>query len=286
MKNKRKLPTICVAILIPLLLYVCLVPRFTWPIYSAILFQPGHSQDNIVEWMKLEQDFHVQRKEVMFHTEDGAKIEGWFFRLPNSKRVFLVSQGKGGSLYRRFGMARMLLRCGGSVFLYNYRGYGKSEGTPSLEGVCLDAVAAYDYLVQKERFSQNTIIAYGESFGSGVTGQLISKRPVAGVILQSGFSSLLRASRDVLPWLRLYPRFCFPEQMMDNTVVFSQAHPPLLIVHGKKDQLVFCKNASDLFAAAIEPKSILILPEGNHGAFGNGNEYFVAMREFLERHNI
>jgi fermentation-respiration switch protein FrsA (DUF1100 family) len=268
------------------LLYVCLAPQIAWPLYNSILFQPTHTLDSENDWEKIERDFNVKRAKITFPTEDGKMIEAWFIRLPNCKRVFLVSQGKGGSLYRRAGMARMLLHCGGSVLIYNYRGYGKSEGSPSLDGVCLDAVGAYDYLVKQQDYSGKSIIAYGESFGSGVTGQLVAKRQVGGVILQSGFSSLLRASKDVLPWLRLYPRNCFPKQMMDNIAVFSKQHPPLLIVHGQKDTLVLCKNAEDLFGAASAPKSILILQDGDHGSFGKGNEYFVAVETFLNSNKL
>lgn len=202
--------------------------------------------------------------------------------LPRAE-LFLLAKG---SLYNRSGMARTLLRCGGSVFLYNYRGYGNSEGSPTLDGVCEDGLAAYDYLIQKVNTEAEEIIAYGESFGTGVTGQLIMHRKVGGVILQSGFSSLLRASRDVLPWLHLYPDSWFPKQMMDNVIVFNKQHPPLLIVHGKNDRMISCQNAQDLFDSSIEPKTLLILPEGDHGSFGKGNSYFVTVEKFLRDNGL
>lgn len=234
----------------------------------------------------MEQDFKIKRKEVSFTAADGTLLHGRFFRLPKTSRVFLVSYGKGGSLYNRCGTVRMLLRCGGSVLLYDYRGYGRSKGSPSLPGVCLDAQGAYDYLVQQENVPGSCIIAYGESFGSGVTGQLARERKLGGVMLQSGFTSLLRASRDYLPWLRLYPDSWFPQQMLDNVSVFKSAHPPLLIVHGEKDRMVLCQNARDLFEAASEPKQLLILPEGDHGSFGKGNEYFTTVQDFLKKNNL
>jgi fermentation-respiration switch protein FrsA (DUF1100 family) len=278
-------PTALVGFLI-IAVYVALSPAVAWPLYYSLLFQPDHTAGLAAPWRSVENDFHVSRKEVTFRASDGPVLHGWFFKLPQSQRIFLVSGGKGGSLYNRAGMARMLLRCGGSVMLYSYRGYGQSGGTPSLEGVCKDADAAYDYLIEHEGAQPKDIIAYGESFGSGVTSQLVQSRAVGGVILQSGFSSLLRASRDVLPWLRLYPDSWFPHQRMDNIAVFKMKHPPLLIVHGEKDQLVSSQNARDLFAAAIEPKSLLILPEGDHGSFGKGNEYFVAVEKFLRDNNL
>lgn len=277
---------VAVGLVLPLLTYIALSPPIAWPLYNSILFQPGHNLGSEEPWRQIEQEFNVKRKDVFFKSADGTKIHGWFFRLPNTTRTFVVSQGKGGSLYNRSGMARMLLRCGGSVLLYNYRGYGRSEGIPSLDGVCDDGCAAFDYLVEKEGGQSDRIIAYGESFGSGVTGQIALRRKVGAVIIQSGFSSLLRASRDVLPWLHLYPDSWFPAQTMDNIAVFRRPHAPLLIVHGRLDNFVVSKNADDLFAAAIEPKMLLVLPEGDHGSFGKGNEFFRTVEKFLRNHNL
>lgn len=268
------------------LIYFGLSPQVAWPLYNALLFQPGHNMGADAPWMKLEKEFDVTRKEVWFAAADGTRINGWFFKLPGKKRVFLVSQGKGGTLKNRSGVVRMLLRCGGSVLVYNYRGYGLSKGEPTLAGVCQDAEAAYDYLKNEEGFSPDEIIAYGESFGSGVTGQLVHTRKVGGVIIQSGFSSLVRASRDVLPWLRLYPDFCFNSRDLNNVAVFSKPHPPLLIIHGRKDNLVSCQNAIDLYQSSIEQKTLLLLPYGDHGSFGKGNDYFIAVENFLNRNNL
>lgn len=266
--------------------YVLLSPPVAWPLYNSLLFQPGHKLGSEEPWKSLETQFKVQRKDVCFAASDGTTIHGWFFKQPNTNRVFLVSQGRGGSLYNRSGMARMLLHCQGSVLLYNYRGYGKSEGRPSLDGVCLDAVAAYDYLLKNEHYEPNQIVAYGESFGTGVTGQLASQRKVGAVVLQSGFSSLIRASRDKMPWLKLYPDSWFPKQRMDNVAVFNRMHPPLLIVHGQKDRMLSVQNAIDLFHSSISTKDLLILPDGDHGSFGKGNAYFKKMHQFLAENNL
>jgi hypothetical protein len=266
--------------------YFALAPPVAWPLYNSVLFQPGHNLGSAGPWKEIESCFGVTRREISFHSSDGTLIRGWFFKLPGTQRTFLVSGGKGGSLYNRPGMVRMLLHCHGSVLIYNYRGYGQSEGVPSLDGVCDDAVGAFDYLVEHERVDPKHIIAYGESLGTGVTGQLVEHRKVGGVILQSGFSSLLRASRDLMPWLRLYPDSWFPAQMMDNEQVFSKPHPPLLIIHGLNDRMILCQNARDLFAAATEPKRLLILPQGDHGSFGKGNEYFDTVQEFLTYNHL
>ena len=213
-------------------------------------------------------------------------LHGLFFERSDTKRVFLVSEGKGGNIYHRLNQPRVLIPCGGSVLQYDYEGYGQSDGRPSLDGVCDDLTGAYDFLVQHEHRSPRDVIAFGDSFGTGPTGQLVLRRRVGAVVLQSGFSSLLRASRDRLPWLRLYPDALFPRQAMDNIAVFSKPHPPLLIVHGTKDDMLSFSNAEDLYKAAIEPKQMFVIEGEGHGAFGKFADFRDTLATFLKKYQL
>src|SRR5205085_12688653 len=113
-----KKPVVLLALL-PLALYGALAPSVAWPLYRSMLFQPGHKLGSQAPWKQIEKDYGVSRKEVSFRSADGTLIHGWFFSLPGAARTFLVSGGKGGSLYNRSGMVVMLLHCGGSVLVYN-----------------------------------------------------------------------------------------------------------------------------------------------------------------------
>lgn len=273
--------------LLPLLVYAFLAPPVAWPLYNIALFHPDqHVIDIDAKVKSIERDFNATKRDITFVSANGKKLSGWLFELPNTKRVYLVSEGQGGNIYHKLSSARLLLQCGGSVFQYDYQGYGKSEGRPTLAGVCDDAAAAYDYLLGHERKTGSDIIAFGESFGSGVTGQLAARRKVGGVILLSGYSSLLKASREMFPFLYLYPDWMFPTQRLDNVAVFQKPHPPLLIVHGKRDKVLSYQSAEDLFTAAAEPKTFLTLPEGSHGMFGKGNEFFTTVVSFCKQHNL
>lgn len=170
--------------------------------------------------------------------------------------------------------------------MYDYQGFGRSQGSATVEGTCEDAVAAYDYLIQHEKRTAKDIIAVGESWGSGVTGQLVMQREVAGVIMHSGFASLVSAGRHRFFWLRLYPDWSFPKNLrLDNMAVFSKPHPPLLIVHGKTDIVIPCQEAKLLFERATEPKTLFLLPLG-HCTFGKGNEFSVVVRRFLQENHL
>jgi uncharacterized protein len=248
-----------------LVLYVVLIPANLF-LYNVIMFPcPDPRTPNMDAQFEKIRSCNITAKDVAFRSANGRLLRGWFLELPYTKRVFLYSHGKGDNIYGKFHVAVNLLLCGGSVLMYDYQGYGMSEGKTSVDGACDDAVAAYDYLIDHEHRTGTDIIAFGESFGTGVTGQLAERRKLGGIILQSGFTSLMRAGRDTFFWLRLYPDWCFPRQIMDNIAVFSKPHPPLLIVHGKKDHILSFENATDLYSKAIPPKSLLVLPGWTHG---------------------
>lgn len=171
--------------------------------------------------------------------------------------------------------------------MYDYQGFGRSEGRASMQTVVDDAVAAYDYLIEEEKRSPHDIIAFGESYGCGVSGQLSERRKLAGVILQSGFSSLMIAVRDRLFWLRYYPDFAFPKSIvMDNVAVFSKPHPPFLIVHGKKDTTINFYHASTLYDRSLPPKRMLAVPDGPHCCFGSADQFHKTVTEFLNDNGI
>ncbi len=223
---------------------------------------------------------NIQAREVSFKTNNGNVLRGLYFGLPGTKKVFLVCHGKGNNIYCQFPKVRTLLTMGASVFMYDYQGFGKSQGRVSIEGACEDSIAAYDYLVKQEGHSAKDIVAFGQSFGSGVVGQLAAHRELGGVVIHSGFASLMSAGRDTFFWLRFYPDWAFPKQTMDNVAVFSKPHPPLLIVHGTTDQILKYSRAAELFEKAVEPKALLTLPTG-HSSFGKKNEFVFAMHRFM-----
>ncbi len=269
------------------LLYLFLAP-INIPLYELLMFPivDPRTPDRTKEFAQLEK-MHVKRKEITFRSANGNKLKGWFFELPGTKRVFLFSHGKGENIFAKLDSARLLLLCGGSVFMYDYQGFGMSEGKITISNACNDAIAAYDYLVKKEGRSGKDIIAFGESFGSGVSSQLALKRPLAGVIFQSGFSSLMRAGRDRLVWLNAYPDWFFPDYLkLDNAAVFMKPHPPLLIVHGKCDRMVTFANAEDLYQRAIEPKMFVPVADGSHCCFGKRDQFLLSVRTFLNSNKI
>ncbi|MBX9693825.1 MAG: lysophospholipase, partial [Cyanobacteria bacterium] len=196
--------------------------------------------------------------------------------------VFLFSHGNSGNISIRDKMARLMLLTGASVFVYDYQGFGRSTGIPSIEGICSDARGAYDYLVQNGT-SQDSIIAYGESLGAAVSSYLTTVRRVRSLVLQSGFASLQRIAHETFPLLRLYPEFLFPKPTLDSQSVLSRNHPPVLLIHGELDSVVPLQHSIDMFNASIGQKTLLKLPHAAHSDISqtSADLYLDALKTFL-----
>ncbi|HEY9867785.1 MAG TPA: alpha/beta hydrolase [Candidatus Obscuribacterales bacterium] len=261
-------------------LYVALSPRVFVSLYGSMLFKPDRFPAGNYECDSLN---GLTRKEVFFPAPDGRQLHGWLFRREDTRWVILFNHGNAGNLTYRLGLVKLLIEAGGSVFLYDYRGYGLSEGSPSLKSVCEDGLAAYDYLVTEQQFAPEDVVIYGESLGCGVACHTSRYRGSAGLILQSAFTSLSRIGKHVLPLLRIYPEWLFPRPELNNLVALQGRHPPLLIFHGKLDTLVPFSHAEELYAQASEPKTLVPLPTTGHNDIsGTEPELFKAsLSKFL-----
>jgi len=199
-----------------------------------------------------------------FTARDGTKLHGWYIKVPHAQKTFLVSHGNAGNLAYRLKIIDALAASGSSVFVYDYRGYGKSEGQPSPEGIADDGIGAYDFLVKEKSVCPDNIVLYGESLGCAVSTIISQNRPVCGIVLQSGFSTVVEAARDKLPFYHLYPDDSFPQRFLDNVTAYKKKHPPLLLVHGERDWVLPCRYSKQIFDSAIEPKQLVLLPNAAH----------------------
>ncbi len=285
MKSLSRAKTVALIATVIAFLYVFLSP-FNSPLYELIMFPcPDFRTPDVSKMLISLRPYGIDASEIEFKSLNGKVLRGLFLEKKGSKRVFLFSHTKGNNAYFQIEKARCMCAFNASVFLYDYQGFGKSEGRMSVNNSCDDALAAYDYLQKVRNYSAENIIAVGQSYGSGVSGQLCKRRKLAAVIMLSGFSSLSSAGKKSLLWLQAYPDAAFPKQDLDNVEVFSKPHPPLLIVHGDQDRVISVEEAKRLFAKAIEPKQLLIL-RGGHCSFGDGADFAVCVSDFLKKHGI
>jgi hypothetical protein len=172
------------------------------------------------------------------------------------------------------------LELGLNVFLFDYRGYGRSAGQPSEEGTYCDAQAAYHWLRQKG-FAPENIVLLGKSLGGGVASELAVREKVGGLILQNTFNSIASVGAELFPWL---PVRRFHSIRYDTLSKLPKIHLPVLVLHSRKDQVIRFHHAERNFAAANEPKMLCEI-YGNHtGTLEAGREqYFKALQEYFSR---
>ncbi|HEY9757201.1 MAG TPA: alpha/beta hydrolase [Oculatellaceae cyanobacterium] len=230
-------------------------------LFNLVLFHPSRYPDG---WYNLKEIAGCKIEDTYFTASDGNRVHAWYIEKPGAKLTTLVSHGNGFNLTFLLENFKMLLNDGSSVFAYDYEGYGRSEGQPSVERACDDARKAYSYLVTRKHVRPDSIILFGESLGTGITGNLASKVASAGVILQCPFLSLRERAVEILPVEHIYPQFLFPENALDNAAVFSKQHPPLLIVGGVKDTVLPVHHADKLAEVALAPKSYIRIEEAGH----------------------
>jgi fermentation-respiration switch protein FrsA (DUF1100 family) len=225
----------------------------------------------------------IGASDIEIETKSGKKLHGWLFRNPNAKSIALISHGKGGNVTSYVGYASMFLSCGYSALIYDYEGYGKSEGSPSTEAMLHDGEAAIDYVQNELAYKPENIIDCGVSLGTGIAADIAEHHRCAAVVLISPYVSLKTVACETLPYLVAYPNFLYPyPDLGAQSFVAHNATIPILFIHGALDQTIEVHHATDLAGLANCPKQLVIVPDGHHGDLSM-NKIGDVLREFLSR---
>lgn len=266
--------------------YCIFCPRFNSNFVNAVMFHP----DTYKSPAGIKKEFEgVAGEEVAFQSNKsadqtiGPTLDGWLFRRPGVKDIVLLSHGNAGNLHHRDWKVGAILGSGASVFEYDYRGYGKSDGTPGVEGIVSDAIGAYDYLIEKQGYKHEDIILYGESVGTGVTCELARQRKCKAIILESGFMSPERLAKDKIAFLQLYPSFLFFTPRLDNLEYVKGEHPPLLIIAGRLDNTIPVKHSLTMYEEGSKPKQLYIAEHSGHNDLSQDfAEYKKQIADFVQ----
>jgi fermentation-respiration switch protein FrsA (DUF1100 family) len=198
--------------------------------------------------------------ERIIATPDGEKVVAWYGKAQRGQPTLLYFQGNGGTLELRSETISRYLARGRGMFMMSYRGFSGSTGAPSEAANVADAKLAYDTLI-KDGVSPDDIILYGESLGTGVAIQVAREKKVAGVILDSPYTSILELASQYYPWL---PVSLLLEDRYESIRYIRDVHVPIFILHGEADDVVPVEMGRRLFAAANEPKELKTIPGGGH----------------------
>ncbi len=264
-----KWPYLIILVLFLVACFYLFYPR----IESFFIFFPQKAFDLTPSNLRMEYE------EVYFDTEDGKRLHGWFFPLRGELPVILFCHGNAGNISHRLDNVRLLLKYGLQVFIFDYRGYGKSSGRPSEKGIYKDGLAAYDYLIGKRHLRPDQIIVFGRSLGAAIAIELALKKEVRSIILESAFTSTKDMARTI--WLFSLFSYFLPANY-NNREKVARLDVPKLFIHSEGDEIVPFSMGQKLFDAAKAPKYFYPLKGAGHNDtyIVGGDKYFKTIATF------
>lgn len=225
-------------------------------------------------------DVGLEYQQVELITEDGVRLHGWYLPAENESATLLFCHGNAGTIAHRLDSLLLFHRLGCSVLIYDYRGYGKSEGRPFEQGTYADAASAWNYLVTTKKKSPQEIILFGRSLGAAIAAELATRVEPGGLILESAFTSVPDLAAQLYPFLpvRLLSRFSY-----NTRARLAAISCPVLIIHSARDEIIPYSHAQELFAAAQQAKELLTISGGhNDGFLVSGATYTNGLLAFLQ----
>jgi hypothetical protein len=224
-------------------------------------------------------------EDVWLTTSDNVRLNGWLVRSGTqpSNATIIYFHGNGGNISHVAWVGKNLASRGFDVLLVDYRGYGRSDGEVDGESeLNLDGDAAYNYIVNMRGVGPEKVVLFGQSLGTTVAVDLASRKPCGAVILESGLSSAREMAAQVLPWIAR-PLYALGKNRFESARKLAQVKSPILVTHGDPDPIIPVEQARKLYAAANEPKKLLIYPGAGHNVHGTvGQEYLDEVSSFID----
>jgi fermentation-respiration switch protein FrsA (DUF1100 family) len=218
-------------------------------------------------------------EEVWFDTQDGVRLHGWYIPRTGSKRALLFFHGNGGNISHRGDSIAIFHRLGLNVFIFDYRGYGRSQGTASERGLSRDAAAAWRYLTETKGFSGADIVIFGRSLGGAVAAALAADVRPEGLILESTLSSARDFANLAFPVLS---RLVLLRYDFDTAEHLTRVTCPVLVLHSPEDEIMPFQLGEKVYRSANEPK-VFVKMRGDHnsGFLQSQPDYEQELRRFL-----
>ncbi len=201
-------------------------------------------------------------QDVEFTTEDQIRLHAFYLPKPDNQKLVLYFHGNFGHSLHRLNSAWHLAQTGVNVLLVGYRGYGRSEGEPSEDGVYNDAKAALRYATQELNFAPENIFVLGRSLGSAVAVDLAQEREFGGLILVGTFTSAHEVMSEAgMGWLRMFVN----RRPFDQTAKLERVTSPALFIHGERDRQIPLQLAETLYQSYPSPyKSMVTVAYAGH----------------------
>jgi uncharacterized protein len=223
-------------------------------------------------------------EDVWLNSADGTRLHGWFFQSDTkpATATLIYFHGNGGNISNIDWVGQRFAKEGFDVLLFDYRGYGASDGNPGAEsGLYADGDAALAFVVNHKSARVERIVLYGQSLGTRVAADVAARNNVGALVLESGLSSASSVAETALPWLPRWLHF-LGRNRFDSARKLARVKAPVLITHGDPDPVIPTSEGRLLFAAANEPKKLLTFAGAGHNVFGSqGEQYFDQVVQFI-----
>ena len=247
-----------------------------WALY---FLQPSFLYYPIREMAYSPGDIGLTFEKVVLHTEDDIKIAAWFIPAKAAAYTILFCHGNAGNLSHRLDSINIFNELGLNCLIFDYRGYGNSQGEPSEEGTYLDAEAAWRWLTEKKKIPPKQIIIFGRSLGGSIAANLAADVKPAGLVLESSFTSFIDMGKKFYPYMpvKLFAKFRY------STIDYVQkVRCPVMLIHSRNDEIVPFEFGLRLYEAANEPKEFVeIFGSHNDGFLFSGETYKEGWSEWL-----
>ena len=225
-------------------------------------------------------DYDLPFEDIWFTCSDSVRLHGWLIPASPSNHILLFCHGNAGNISHRLDNVRLLNQRGISVFIFDYRGYGRSDGSISEKGFYLDSEAAYEVASKWAEKHKAKLIVFGRSLGGIAATRLGATKGCDGLILESTFTNMGAMARAHYP-------LPFAESLLKDRLnavgEIDQVRAPILFFHGDKDRIVPIRLGRGLFEVAPNPKEFVVIPGAGHNDtyFVGGEDYFKKIENFF-----
>ncbi|RKX28004.1 MAG: alpha/beta hydrolase [Candidatus Zixiibacteriota bacterium] len=226
----------------------------------------------------------LEYEDIFIEVAPGEKIHGWLFRTTiasDSKptSVLLFCHGNGGNISHRFETIEYILGLGADIFIFDYRGYGQSDGSPSEENIYVDARACFDWLKIEGRYKSEQIVLFGRSLGGVVAIDLARQVPCRGLIVESSLTSARAMAAKMFPF---FPISLLLRYHLNSLEKIGEIACPVLVTHSPEDEIIPYDMGKQLFATAKSPKCFVALRGGhNERLYFQDDAYRDALQELI-----
>jgi pimeloyl-ACP methyl ester carboxylesterase len=243
---------------------------------NRLIFHPT------TEIARTPRDVGLEYQDLYFTTADNVRLNGWFIPHPQASATMIWFHGNAGNIGDRVDNIKLLHdKTRISIFIFDYRGYGRSPGSSSETTTYLDGEAAMKFVRRQLKVESKNLVIFGRSLGAAVAAEMASRHDSRAVILESPFASIGEMVKVMLPALPIGPLLSAKFDVIDKV---GKITAPLLVLHGDQDEIIPFEQGQRVFAAARHPKQFYPIKGAGHNDtfIAGGDGYYERLKSFIQ----